>query len=87
MAGVVILVINDCCPGRVIDDIPTVLAVGDIRKLVTETIQCLGSCSKTQSVRRHNRQLLAGTLNKSAREVSMLRTGMFLESEGAGELE
>ena len=48
MAGVVVLVINDCCPGRVIDDIPTILAVGDIRKLVTETIQCLGSCSKTQ---------------------------------------
>ena len=27
------------------------------------------------------------TLNKSAREASMLSTGMFSESEGAGELE
>ena len=50
MAGVVVLVINDCCPGQVIDDILTVLAVGDIRKLVTETIQFgLGSHSETQS--------------------------------------
>ena len=48
----------NCCPGRVVDDIPTfglmagvvILAVGDIRKLVTETIQFgLGSHSETQS--------------------------------------
>ena len=54
MAGVVVLVINDCCPGQVIDDILTVLAVGDIRKLVTKMIQ--GAAPKRNhmiSVRRH----------------------------------
>ena len=78
-----------------------VLVVGDIHKLATETIQFgLGSIlinfvlpgNLWNTIRWYQFNAMQWTtirvtLNKSAWKGSMLRAGIFLESEGAGQLE